>query len=157
MKKLITYILLIISLTTQITLASNGATEVDKTSTNESIKHNLMEKLIPNQDKLFKGSKKLDQDLNQEITENEQVFRLAEGDLEKEILPRVFQIGFFLSGTVFMIILIYAGIKLIANQDNEESLTKTKNLIINTLMGVAFIGAAFAVITGIISYFDLIR
>ncbi len=157
MKKLITYILLIISLTAQITLASNGATEVDKTSPNESIKHNLMEKLIPNQDKLFKGSKKLDLDLNQEITENEQIFRLAEGDLEKEILPRVFQIGFFLSGTVFMIILIYAGIKLIANQDNEESLTKTKNLIINTLMGVAFIGAAFAVVTGIISYFDLIR
>ncbi len=157
MKKLITYILLIISLTTQITLASNGATEVDDINTNESIKHNLMEQLIPNQDKLFKGSKKLDQDLNQEITENEQIFRLAEGDLEKEILPRVFQIGFFLSGTVFMIILIYAGIKLIANQDNEESLTKTKNLIINTLMGVAFIGAAFAVITGIISYFDLIR
>ncbi len=155
MKKLL---LIFISILLSLNLALANSTETDATATGDDrVKQNLIDKLLPNQDKLFKHSKKIDLDLNQEITEDEQIYRLAEGDLEKQILPRIFQLVFLLSGTVFMGIFVYAGIMLIVRQDEEEALTKTKNILIDSLIGVIVIGVSYAIITGVISYFDLIR
>lgn len=150
--------ILTLVLLTSLAQASNGATEPDTTNTQDSnVQFNMIEKLVPSQDKLFKGSKKLDVSRDQQITEDEQVFSLAQGDLEKDLIPRILQIIFFLSATGFTILFMYAGIMLIIKQDEEEELTKVKKLFVNSLIGAVIISVSYAVVTGIISYIDFIR
>lgn len=109
--------------------------------------------LIPSQESLFDNSRKLD--LNQDgiIDKNEQV-RLADGDLEQGLAPRILQLIVNFSGIALVILFTAGGIKLLLARGDEEALTQTKELIVQTIIGTVLITASFGIVLGIINLFN---
>lgn len=75
--------------------------------------------------------------------------QLPSDNLKTEILPRIIRIALALIGTVSFVIFVYAGIMLITSQGNEEQVTKFKNTLIYSAVGLAFIAAAYAIVSGV--------
>lgn len=109
--------------------------------------------LLPSQEALFDQNLKLD--LNQDgiIDKNEQA-RLADGDLEQGLAPRIIQLLIRFSGIAIMILFTAAGVKLLLSRGNEEALTQTKELIVQVIIGSVLITASFGIILGIINLFN---
>lgn len=115
-----------------------------------------LELIIPSQESLFDFSKRLDIDGDGFLDANEKI-RLADGDLEQGLLPRVVQILITFSGTAFFLFFTYAGVRLLLSRGNEEALTKTKDLIVQGVIGSLLIVGSFGIIIGIIRLFDSLR
>jgi type IV secretory pathway VirB2 component (pilin) len=50
-----------------------------------------------------------------------------------------------LVGTIFLILIIYAGITWMTSQGNEQQVTKAKNLLISAIIGIIIVFAAYAI------------
>ena len=111
--------------------------------------------LLPSQSDLFDNSKKLDKNKDGVVDEDEQI-RLFKGDLEQELAPKIVKFGISISGLAITIFFTYAGVKLLLSRGNEEELTKTKDMIIQALIGTCVILGSFALIVGVIRIFNSI-
>jgi len=58
-------------------------------------------------------------------------------------------IGLVLSfiGAIFLVLMVYAGITWMTSQGNEQQVTKAKSLIINSVIGIIIVFAAYAITT----------
>ncbi len=74
---------------------------------------------------------------------------LPTGDLKFEIIPQLIKILLALTGSFSFIVFVYAGIKLIIAQGNEEEVTKFKNILLWSAVGLVFITTAYALVSGI--------
>lgn len=75
---------------------------------------------------------------------------LPTGDLKFEIIPQLIKILLMLTGSVSFIVFVYAGIKLIIAQGNDEEITKFKNILLWSAVGLVFITTAYALVSGIL-------
>ena len=75
---------------------------------------------------------------------------LPSSDLATGIVPQAIKILLALTGTVSFIVFVYAGIMLIIAQGNEEEITKFKNILLWSVVGLVFIGAAYALVSGVL-------
>lgn len=74
---------------------------------------------------------------------------LPKGHFKKQIIPNVIKIILAITGTVSFGVFVYAGVMLIIAQGNEEEITKFKNILIWSAVGLAFIMASYAIVTGV--------
>lgn len=109
--------------------------------------------LIPSQESLFDFSKRNDTNQDGVISDDEKI-RLADGDLEQGLAPKLLKILIQFSPIAFTIFFVYAGVRLILSRGNEDAYTNTKNMIVQALIGVVLITASFAIIIGIVRLFD---
>lgn len=100
-----------------------------------------LDKLFPDETELF-GSEK---------------DNFAQGDLEQDILPRFLRLLVIISGTFITLIFTYVGFKLVISRDDEAELTNLKNTFTQVVIGTVIILGAFAIVIGIIQYFDSLR
>lgn len=123
-----------------------GPGSADKTTDPEDPRPpgELLEELVPSQDDLFDNSHRLQ---NGDVS-------FADGDLEKEVAPSILRILVTFSAILLMIYFTFLGIRLAISRDNEEVIKKTKDGIINGLIGVVIIAASFGIIVGILRLFD---
>lgn len=92
---------------------------------------------------------KLDELLPKGVVHEKTSEGLPTANLKKEILPQIIRTFLLLVGSINMVVFVYAGIMLIIAQGNEEEITKFKNIIIWSLVGLAFVMAAYAIVTGV--------
>lgn len=76
---------------------------------------------------------------------------LPTGDFRFKIIPKAINLTLALVGTVSVIVFVYAGIMLIIAQGNEEDLKKFKEMIMWSLIGLVFIVASYAIVTGVMT------
>lgn len=74
---------------------------------------------------------------------------LPTGDLKTQILPSAIKIVLGLVATMTLIVFVYAGIKLIIAQGNEEELKKFKTMLIWSVIGLILITTSYAIVRGI--------
>lgn len=74
---------------------------------------------------------------------------LPTADLAKGIVPQAIKLALGLIGTVVFGVFVYAGVMLLIAQGNEEQITKFKNIVIWSLVGLLFITTAYALVSGI--------
>jgi len=108
------------------------------------------------QDKAQSALEKLRGDDIKKITESKALkdknVQFVEGDLETEVLPRVLRIIFSLSSLLIMIIFVYAGIRLVFAQGDEEELGNAKNMLVYSIVGAVIIMISFGLVTGVVSF-----
>ncbi len=63
----------------------------------------------------------------------------------KTFAARVIQIGFSVSGLVFLVIMVYAGFRWMTARGEEEMVNKARNTIIGAVFGLIFIVGAYAI------------
>lgn len=149
MLKQITIIALIaLSLTTPAyaqtpTSSSATPTQVNENDTTEKSYQDTLDSLLPNQNTLFQG----DDNKNQ----------LATGDLEQDVIPRFLRLLILLSGMGITVIFVYVAFRLVIARDDEAQLTNLKNTFTHIVIGTVVILSSFAIILGIIQYFDSLR
>jgi len=129
------------------TQSADSRTEQKKEKTYQE----LLNELVPKQEDFIQNSKNLDVNNNQKVDENEKkAIQFTEGDVETQVIPRIIKFIIYASFLIFTGIFIYAGALLATSQGNENTYTEIKNLIVNTLIGVGFILAAYAIVVGVI-------
>ncbi len=74
---------------------------------------------------------------------------MATADLKTGIVPQAIKIVLALAGVVSFVVFVYAGIMMVIAQGNEEEVTKAKNTFIWSLIGLAFITTAYALVRGV--------
>lgn len=74
---------------------------------------------------------------------------LPTGDFRKEIIPKAITILLAVMGSVSFLVFTYAGIMLIIAQGNEEQITKFKNVLIWSLVGLLLITLSYGIIRGV--------
>lgn len=114
-----------------------------------------IQRLLPSQEALFDRSRRADIDQSGVIDDNERI-RLADGDLEQELAPRLVSIIIRFSSILIMIFFVIAGARLILSRGDEEALTKTKQLIVQVLIGSILIVGSFGIIVSIIRLFNVL-
>ncbi len=132
-----------------------GAVDQDTQSKYETLRNSL----IPKQEDFIQHSKNLDTinpDKKLDADEKQQIV-FTEGDLETEILPRIIKIITYSSFLIFTGIFIYAGARLLTSYGDEAVYTEVKNLILNTIIGVAIILSSYAIIYGVIQILKNIK
>ncbi len=72
---------------------------------------------------------------------------------DAEILTNVLNIAYFLAGLIAVIVIIVAGIMYVTSAGNSASITKAKNLILYSIVGLVVIIAAFGVTNFVIGRF----
>lgn len=72
-------------------------------------------------------------------------------NLKFEIIPKAINIFLAMAGTMSFIVFVYAGVMLIIAQGNEEEITKFKNVLIWSIVGLLLITAAYALVRGIMN------
>ena len=83
--------------------------------------------------------------------------RFVEGDLEEEVFPRVLKFIFATSSFLIMIIFIYAGIRLVVSQGEEEELKTAKNMLIYSIIGAIIIMASYGIVIGLAGYLSALN
>ena len=78
--------------------------------------------------------------------------QFVEEDLETKVLPRILRIIFSLSSLLIMIIFVYAGIRLVFSQGDEEELSHAKNMLIYSIVGAVIIMISFGLVTGVVGF-----
>lgn len=71
------------------------------------------------------------------------------GNLKKDVVPQAIRIALALGGTVSMGIFVYAGVMLIIAQGNEEEITKFKNVLIWSIVGLISITISYGLVRGL--------
>jgi hypothetical protein len=112
-----------------------------------------LDQLIPSQSSLFDRSKRLDADGNGIISVEERI-RLADGDLEQGLAPRLLRILIGFSGVALFCFFTYIGVRLLLSRGNEETYTNTKNIAVQVLVGSVLITASFGIVLGVIRFFN---
>lgn len=74
---------------------------------------------------------------------------LPSADLMQGIVPQAIRLLLMLTGTASFIIFVYAGVMLVIAQGNEQEVTKFKNIVIWSMVGLVFIITAYALVSGI--------
>ncbi len=74
---------------------------------------------------------------------------LPSGDITSDFLPFFINTALSLAGTLVFIAILYAGYLMITANDNEESITKGKRILVYCAIGIAVIAVSYAVIFGI--------
>lgn len=69
--------------------------------------------------------------------------------LKEDVVPKSISIVLALAGSVSIAVFIYAGIMLLIAQGNEEELKKFKDILVWSIVGLAFITLSYALIRGI--------
>ncbi len=72
------------------------------------------------------------------------------GDLLTEIFPKAIKIVFYIMGVVIFAAFLYIGVNLIISRGDEEALGLLKTQIIDVILGACVVGAALAMVSGII-------
>ncbi|GEM_PF-3985126 len=96
-----------------------------------------------------KITEKLDRLLPKGVVHEKSSEGLPAGDFKKEIVPQIIKIFLALAGTVSFGVFVYAGIMLIISQGNEEELTKFKNILIWSIVGLIFVTTSYALVRGV--------
>lgn len=112
-----------------------------------------IQRLLPSQEALFDRSRRADLDQSGTIDDDERI-RLADGDLEQDLIPRLVSILIGFSSVLIMIFFVFAGARLILSRGDEEAMTKTKQLIVQTLIGTILIVASFGIVVSVIRLFN---
>jgi hypothetical protein len=112
-----------------------------------------LELIIPSQESLFDSSKRLDTNDNGIIEEGEKL-RLADGDLEQGLAPRILRILIAFSGIGFFVLFTYTGVRLILSRGNEETYAALKDQMVQLVIGTVLITASFGIILGVIRFFN---
>lgn len=83
---------------------------------------------------------------------------VPEGDIVQDFIPQVIRLLFRFVYSVIIIVMLVAGIMLIAAQDNEEMTTNAKKAIYYAIIGFAIVTLAFAAVKAItdIDFFDFV-
>lgn len=71
-------------------------------------------------------------------------------DVKKEIIPRAIKILLTLAATVAFCVFVYSGVMLVIAQGNEEDIKKFKQALIWSIVGLTFIAASYAIVSGIL-------
>ncbi len=74
---------------------------------------------------------------------------LPSANLKTQILPKVIKTFLMLVGSLSLAVFVYAGVMLVIAQGNEEDITQFKNILLWSLVGLAFITASYAIVRGI--------
>ncbi len=72
------------------------------------------------------------------------------GDLEENILPAAIKMFLGVVATISFVMFIYSGVNLIISQGNEEEMTKFKNMLIWSVVGLVVITMAYAIVKGVL-------
>ncbi len=75
---------------------------------------------------------------------------LPTGNLKLEVVPTMIKMFLALSGSISMIVFVYAGVMLIISQGNEEEITKFKNILIWSIVGLIFTTTSYALVRGLL-------
>lgn len=75
---------------------------------------------------------------------------LPSGNLKKEIVPQAIRMTLILTGVASVGVFSYAGVMLVIAQGNEEEITKFKNILIWSLVGLAFVTTAYTLVSGLL-------
>lgn len=78
----------------------------------------------------------------------------AQGDLEQDVVPRVLRLLIIISGVVITLVFTYVGFRLVLARGDEAQLTNLKNTFTQIVIGTIIILSAFAIVVGIIEFFD---
>lgn len=78
-------------------------------------------------------------------------------DLEEKVFPRVLKFIFATSSFLIMIIFIYAGIRLVVSQGEEEELKTAKNMLIYSIIGAVIIMASYGIVIGLAGYLSALN
>lgn len=113
-------------------------TTLAATTTNDE----KLEQLLPSENELIGGSPWSTQGDGNQVS-------LPSGDVTKDFLPFFINTALSLAGTLVFISLLYAGYILVVANDNEEEIQKGKRILIYACIGIAVIGASYAIIYGI--------
>lgn len=81
----------------------------------------------------------------------------AQGDLEQDVIPRVLRLLIIISGVVITLVFTYVGFRLVLARGDEAQLTNLKNTFTQIVIGTIIILSAFAIVVGIIEFFDALR
>lgn len=81
----------------------------------------------------------------------------AQGDLEQDVIPRVLRLLIIVSGVVITLVFTYVGFRLVLARGDEAQLTNLKNTFTQIVIGTIIILSAFAIVVGIIEFFDALR
>ena len=76
---------------------------------------------------------------------------LPTGDFRTSIIPKAIKLTLALVGTVSVIVFVYAGVMLVISQGNEDDIKKFKEMITWSLIGLVFIVASYAIVTGVMT------
>ena len=117
--------------------------ELNTNDTTKKSYQNLLDQLLPTQSSLFKNLDNQNQ--------------LATGDLEQDVIPRFLRLLVILSGMIITIIFTYVAFKLVLAKDDESQLTNLKTTLLQIIIGTVVILSSFAIILGIVQYFDSLR
>ena len=83
--------------------------------------------------------------------------KFVQEDLETKVLPQVLKFIFATSSFLIMIIFIYAGIKLVVSQGEEEELKTTKNMLIYSIIGAIIIMTSYGLVIGLAGYLSALN
>ncbi len=72
-------------------------------------------------------------------------------DLKDDIIPQA--VNFFLGmvATISFGMFLYAGVNLVISQGNEEEMTKFKNMMVWSIVGLVVITLSFAIVKGVLN------
>jgi hypothetical protein len=75
---------------------------------------------------------------------------LPKGQFKTEIIPKAIGIFLGIAGVITTGVLVYAGVMLVISQGNEEEITKFKNILIWSIVGLVFITTSYAIVRGVL-------
>lgn len=78
---------------------------------------------------------------------------LPSGDLKTDFVPRAIQVLLGLTGTIAFITFTVAGVMLVTAHENEEQVTKAKQLVVYAVVGLIVVAVSYAVIYGVLKLF----
>lgn len=76
---------------------------------------------------------------------------LPTANFKEDIIPQAIKILLQLVGTVSFGVFVYAGVMLVIAQGNEEDIKKFKNILIWSIVGLAFITTSYAIVSGVMN------
>lgn len=75
----------------------------------------------------------------------------------RQALDTIFNLVFAIAGAIFVILLIVGGIQYLTAAGNEENTTKARRLLVDAIVGLIIVLAAFAIGKFILTKFGLAR
>lgn len=83
------------------------------------------------------------------VSQHDDRVSLPSGDFLTQVIPAIVANVFFFIGFLTFIALLYGGALLVIGRGNEDYINKAKNIIIYSMMGLAFAVLGYALIYGI--------
>ncbi len=85
------------------------------------------------------------------MSEIEKWLPLPNGSIEGELIPMFIRLILGIFSVLLTAVAIYAGILFVGQFGNEERVTKARNYLIWSLVGIAFTALAYTIIAGILA------